>query len=247
MTKIILLSNNKGGPGKTTAAYYLALRWACAHRVSLLDLDGQCNLTDMIAPATHDISISDVLANRASIEQAIAPVTLPTGETLNLVRAAGDLYDMEAELSTGLGVMRLYHALRNADDLLGDVCIIDTPPNLGALTLSAIIAVGMLHGWVIVPTIPTANSVSGILSVQAKINEAQQIPGCRPALLGVIATQTRGTNIHNKWLAALRSGLYPPLLGETPYRGGQMMEYELRRVYNSIADLIWAMTGGDAT
>lgn len=245
MAKIILLSNNKGGPGKTTAAYYLSMRWASTHRVTLLDLDGQCNLTDMIDPATHDISISDVLANRATIEQAIAPVALPGGERVNLIRAAGDLYDMEAELSTGLGVMRLYHALHRADDLLGDVCIIDTPPNLGALTLSAIIAVGMLHGWIIVPTIPTANSVSGINSVRAKIEEAQQIPGCRPDLLGVVATQTRGTNIHNKWLAALRSDLYPPLLGETAYRGGQLMDYELRRSYAPIADLIWQMTGGD--
>lgn len=246
MTKSIGYLNNKGGPGKTTAAYYTAARWAAQGKaVTLIDMDGQCNLTDLVAPGSHEIGIADVLANQASLEQAIMPVAMPTGGTVRLVQASGDLYDIEAELNTGLGVMRLYNALRQADDLLGDVCVIDTPPHLGSLTLSVIVAVGLLRGWLVIPAIPVKHSVIGIESIRQKIAEARGIPGCDPRILGVIATQTRNTNIHDKWLAALRSDLYPPLIGETPFRGAETVDFDLRDVYAPVADVIWKMMGGE--
>lgn len=245
MTKVFLFANNKGGVGKTPAAYYTALRWAGqGKRVSVLDLDGQCNLSDMLAPGqcSHP-TIVDVLSNRASMDEALTEALVSTGERISLVRATPDLYDLETELSSGLGVMRLATALRKAETL-GDVVIMDTPPDLKAMTLSGIIATGLMGGWVIVPARPDAHSVGGIKSIQSRISDAKQIPGCLPVLLGVVATQVRATNIHKQWLNALRSPLYPPLLAETLLRGGELVDYELRKAYSPVADLIWTMTEG---
>ena len=243
--KTFLIANNKGGVGKTPVAYYLALRWAAqGKRVSVIDLDGQCNLSDMIAPGQcSQPTIVDVLSNRAGLDDALTGALISTGERISLVRATPDLYDLETELSSGLGVMRLATALRKAAGSLGDVVILDTPPDLKAMTLSGIIATGLLGGWVIVPARPDAHSVGGIKSIQSRINDAKQIPGCLPVLLGVVATQVRATNIHRQWLSALRSPLYPPLLAETLLRGGELVDYELRKAYSPIADLIWTMTG----
>lgn len=246
--KIITVANNKGGVGKTPTTYYTALRLAQkGKRVCVIDLDGQGNLTDMLKPGgRHDGTIVDVLEGSLSFDDALQSVTLASGETLAVAAATGDLYDLETSLSNGLGVMKLYNALRYSE-CMADVVLIDTPPNVGAMTLGAIIAAGMMNGWVVVPTRPDADSVSGIKSIRTKIEEAKQIPGCNPVLLGTIATQVRETRIHGSWLTSLTSDAYPPVLGITPLRGGDTADYELRKLYAGIADIIWQRTGGDVS
>lgn len=245
MTKIITITNNKGSAGKTPTCYYLARRWARqGKRVSLIGLDGQANLSDMVAPALQTPSIADVLSKATTLSAALTVATLPTGETVQIARATDELYDLESELNTAFGVMRLTEALRNCDDL-GDVVIIDTPSNLEALTLSAIVAAGLLRGWIVIPTKPEQHWVNGIRNVEKRISEARAIPTCNPVLLGIIVNQVRNTNTHDKWTTALHSVQYAPLLGLTPLRGGDTADYELNKLYSPIADLIWQMTGGD--
>lgn len=248
MTHLIGIGNNKGSAGKTPTTYYLGQHWARQGKtVTYLDLDGQANLTDLVHPgALERPTIADVLNEDAYIDEAITPVTLPTGETVQLIAGSGELYDLEGKLSSGLGVMRLFNVLRQGGDFdsLGDIVLIDTPPNLGAMTLGMIVAVGLCRGYIVIPTRPDAHSVSGIKNIQSKIDEARNIPGCLPCLLGTIATQVRETRIHASWLASLATNAYPPLLGVTPLRGGETADYDLRRCYAPIAERILALIGG---
>lgn len=251
MTKILLFANNKGGVGKTPAAFYTALRFAeLGKKVSVFDLDGQCTLSDLIAPGVREGGIERVLdcpGRHAgmTLKQVLQPVVVGNHRVkLRLARASGELNDLEASLATGLGVMKLYNAMHDCDDL-GDVVIIDTPPHLGALTSSAIVAAGMLRGWVIVPTRPEGASASGIDAIRREIEKASdalKFPNC---LLGTIITMVRETKTHQSWLETLYSGFYPPVLGVTPLRGGELADYELRKLYAPIADTIWKMTGGE--
>jgi cellulose biosynthesis protein BcsQ len=244
-TKTIVFGNNKGGVGKTPASYYIAQRLAQNKLdVCVIDLDGQCTLTDMLLPGKRNHpTIVDVLKGEATLDQALEFVPLRNETAIRLATATGELYDLESSLSTGLGVMKLYHALKNADSL-GDVVIIDTPPNLGAMTLGAIIAAGMMRGYIIVPTRLDGASVSGIKSIAEKIDEARQIPGCHPHLLGTIGTMDRGTNTNDKWRMSLEADDYPPMLGCTALRGGDTADYDLTKLYSPIADIIWKMVGG---
>ena len=246
MTKILLFANNKGGVGKTPAAYYTALRYVDrGQRVTAIDLDGQCNLSDMLAPGEAVPGIADVLEGKCALADAMMPVELSQlREPLRLCRATGDLYDLEASLATGLGVMKLYNAMRTCEDL-GDVVIIDTPPHLGAITISAIVAVGMLRGWVVVPTRPDGNSVSGVESIRKEIEKAGEALSFPPCLLGTIVTMVRETNTHQRWVSAPYGDQYPPVLGVTPLRGGELADYELRKLYAPVADVIWKMMGGE--
>lgn len=246
MTKKLLFANRKGGVGKTPAAYYTALHYAKAGRsVSVIDLDGQCNLSDMIAPGYITPGIADVLEGRCGLADALTPVKLfPQLIPLRIARATGDLYDLESSLSTGLGVMKLYNAMRVCEDL-GDVVIIDTPPHIGALTISAIVTVGMLRGWVVVPTRPDGDSVSGVESIRREISNAAESLSFPPCLLGTIITMTRDTITHQRWIGTLMSEKFPPVLGTTPLRGGEAADAELRQLYAPVADVIWQMMGGD--
>lgn len=247
MKRIVIgIGNNKGRAGKTPSTYYLGLHWARqGKRVTFIDLDGQANLTDMLHPgALARPTIADVLSDDCYIDEAITPICLPTGENIQLVAGCGELNEVEGKLSSGLGVMRLYSAINAAHpDSLGDLVLIDTPPHLGALTLGMIVAVGMMRGYIIMPTTPERHSVEGINNIQSQIQEAKTIPGCLPMVLGTIATQCRETRIHASWLTSLATNAYPPLLGVTPLRGGETADYDLRRCYGVIADRIWTMIG----
>lgn len=247
MPTYIGICNNKGSAGKTPTTYYLGLHFARMGKVvTFIDLDGQANLTDMLHPGMlYQPTIADVLNQDCYIDEAVTHVDLSTGEHVRLIASSGDLYDTEARLSTGMGVMRIYSALAEAqEDTLGDIVLMDTPPNLGPMTDGMIVAVGMFRGYILIPTRPDRHSVAGIRNIQSHIAEARHIPGCDPYLLGTIATQVRETNTHKTWLESLATTAYPTLLGSTPLRGGDTADYELRNAYAPIADQILKMIGG---
>src|SRR5580765_8710864 len=75
-TQVIVLANQKGGVAKTTTTLNLGVAFAeQGHRVLLIDLDPQGNLTmsQGLNPDTIQQSMFDVLVHRLPIEQVIRP------------------------------------------------------------------------------------------------------------------------------------------------------------------------------
>lgn len=137
--RIMAITNQKGGVGKTTTAINLATAMsAVGKRVLILDLDPQGNASTGLGIMRVDIKVStyDVLFGEVAILDSILPTKVPG---LSIVPSSIHLSGAEIELVTAeRREYRLREALRVP--LPFDYVIIDCPPSLSLLTLNALVA-----------------------------------------------------------------------------------------------------------
>ncbi|MDB5555758.1 MAG: repA [Rhizobium sp.] len=149
--QVIAVVNFKGGSGKTTSATHLAQHLALTgHRVLAIDLDPQASLSALHGfqpeldknPSLYDAIRYD--DERKPIAEIILPTNFPG---LDIIPANLELQEYEydtplAMQTSGEGkrfFTRLGKALTEVDDRY-DVVIVDCPPQLGYLTLTALTA-----------------------------------------------------------------------------------------------------------
>lgn len=140
MTRIIALANQKGGVGKTTTTLNLGAALANqGHRVLLIDLDPQSNLTTALGlnPYQLERTAYDVLHNaERGAEIAIQQVR----ELLHLLPSTLDMAAAEIELSSAVGRELLLRKSLAPVRSRYDYILIDPPPSLGLFTLNALVA-----------------------------------------------------------------------------------------------------------
>ncbi|SFU98133.1 chromosome partitioning protein [Methylobacterium sp. 174MFSha1.1] len=150
--QIISTVNFKGGSGKTTTAAHLAQFLALTgHRVLAIDLDPQASLSALhgIQPELDKApSIYEALRyddKKRPISEIILPTNFPG---LDIVPASLDLQEYEYDTPLAASnrnpegrtfFTRITNALKEVDDRY-DVVVIDCPPQLGYLTLTALTA-----------------------------------------------------------------------------------------------------------
>ena len=142
-TRILTVSNQKGGVGKTTTAVNIAAALASfGAKVLVIDLDPQGNASTALGVA-HDAqtnSIYDVLINDVALEEIVQP----SPESDNLFCAPSTIHLAGAEIELVSQVAREHRLRRALEQYLSDhptdVVIIDCPPSLGLLTINAFTA-----------------------------------------------------------------------------------------------------------
>ncbi|WP_029066139.1 plasmid partitioning protein RepA [Labrenzia sp. DG1229] len=149
--QVIGVVNFKGGSGKTTTSVHLAQQLALAgHRALAIDLDPQASLSALFGfqpELDNNRSVYDALRydeERCSIAELISPTNFPS---LDIVPANLELseYEFETPLAAQasregkLFFTRLSKALEDVDDRY-DIVVLDCPPQLGYLTLTAVTA-----------------------------------------------------------------------------------------------------------
>ncbi len=156
--RIIAVTNQKGGCGKTTVAVNLAAALAArGRRVLLIDLDPQAHATVAlgISPTNCAATIHEVLRRSAAFSAAIQQDHLPG---LDVIASSIPLATAEQYLSGRPGRERqLLESLRGIVRRY-DYILIDSPPSLGLLTFNALRAADEA----IIPIDPSFLSLHGL-------------------------------------------------------------------------------------
>jgi len=139
VSKVIAITNQKGGVGKTTTCVNLAASLiATKRRVLVIDLDPQGNTTmgSGIEKNTLKHSVLDVLTQRVDINQVVH-INTPAG--YDLLPSNGDLTAAEVELiKVNQKEARLRLALTQLQQDY-DFVLVDCPPSLNMLTVNALV------------------------------------------------------------------------------------------------------------
>ena len=138
MSRIVSLTNQKGGVGKTTTSVNLAVSFAVSEvKTLLIDLDPQSNATTGLEALIEDRqgTVYDLIIGKDKISNVISSTRL---DCLDIISSTNNLVGAEVELVNLMARERqLEKALKTVHKKY-DYILIDCPPSLGLLTLNAL-------------------------------------------------------------------------------------------------------------
>jgi chromosome partitioning protein len=201
MRKVVAIANAKGGTGKTTTAVNLCAALAAQGvRVLLVDLDPQGNASTYVGHPDEGRELLSVLAGEKKLES----VVLPTRFKFDLVPSGTFLSGADRLLAGEVGAERVFReAVQLLPEERWDLIIVDCPPSLGFLSLSALVAADA----VLIPVITEAMPLEGVAQFLRTVELVRQRLNPSLQVAGVLPLKTESTKLSKSVEEALRSSL----------------------------------------
>ena len=185
--KIITAAVIKGGTGKSTTAAALAQAAANAHKkILVIDLDPQANVSFFLGADQNRAGSYQLLSGENPLD-----LIQRTGQGIDVIAASPDLATIK---TTPGSAKRLQNAIEPVKPIY-DICIVDTPPQMGELTFNALQA----STGLIIPLEADNSSLQGLYQIA---DIAHQMQKSNPALsiIGTILTRYDNRPKLNRYL-----------------------------------------------
>jgi chromosome partitioning protein len=209
MSKVITISNHKGGVGKTTSTINIGAGLCkLGKKVLLIDLDPQANLSQSLGLINQERNIYGAIRGEYSLE----PIHVLKG--LDVVPSTLDLSGAEIELSGEAG--REYILRELIETLRGyyNYILIDNPPSLGLLTINALTA----SDGILIPLQAQYLALQGLTKLIEVIDKIKKRLNKELKIGGVFITQYDQRKVLNRDVLNTIEGHYKELVFKTRIR-----------------------------
>lgn len=186
--RVVAITTRKGGVGKTTLSLNLAAMLAeeFGKKVLLVDLDPQGHAkvsSRSLAQGAAAVPFSELLLDRKrELLEAVVPTAI---DNLYMVHADDGLNDAESLLSTKIGKEFTLRNLLRITRTHFDLILLDTPPNLGNLTVAGLVA----SDFCLLPLDLSSLALQGVEDILEAIETIEDRLGHQLSLAGLVVNR----------------------------------------------------------
>lgn len=189
MSKVIICANQKGGVAKTTTTINVGIGLArLGKKVLIIDNDPQGSLTEALGyqqPDQLDVTLSNIMEWVLNEDDfGLDAGVLHHKEGVDLMPANIELAGVETSL---IGIMSSETVLKDYIEMIGDrydYIVIDCSPNLGQLTLNALVAADEI----IIPVQPAYLPIKGLQQLLKTISRVKRKMNPKLHIMGILLT-----------------------------------------------------------